>query len=660
MATTLAIQDWLRSTRVGLCNGRSERRDGADIDRDDCEAGSEGVWEATGASNTWPRLAQACLAQCARCSRCHHLSLSYGLDQCRWFHSCDVLLDENATVGMLPPSPLRPWLFRSGHVHSHQKLLHQRGSASIVVQPADFLRVAVTGTCGRVDWAGVGDCESGVAGAFRVRGNKKRWVPNRLGIQKAVVGSPWALTHDRASWSTLLEACLPQCKACAHCQVLSVSFKYGVCTWFHRSVCPARLHNETFIAYHNPKPVEGQRSYWFRTAFVDRSGGGFTLASSRNLTAEDTDADAGCGKMRDDGFPVVNESGPCHRREAPLAVEGPARYDLPASAISMPSGPGSERAALPSNPAGSESAAERRLLLVTTTYTSDSQLTMLSHLAHDVLANVTNLLWIVAEDAAVKSEAVATLLRRSGLPFEHLAIGPTRRKGHEQRNLAYERIRSQALSGVVYNMDDDNEYSPALWNELRRVMPGRVGVLAVQMDEEGFLERPRYDEHGRFNGYDGGWCHGDGWTASHLGPRFFCVDMGGFAFSAELLQRKRGKLWDYNGTKKLPKLRHSRRRRGRDRAPAAPSRIEWRGGETEFLESLIPDAFPEDLQPLGNCGHDVLVFHNGFFTRVPPTTTSAKLSKFQKQMRRRSILWKYEKWRRRVHAPPLPCKSDGW
>ena len=81
-----------------------------------------------------------------------------------------------------------------------------------------------------------------------------------------------------------------------------------------------------------------------------------------------------------------------------------------------------------------------------------------------------------------------------------------------------------------------------------------------------------------------------------------------------------------------------------------PPLIEWRGGETEFLEFLIPEAYPEDLQPLGNCGHDVLVFHNGFYSRVPARTVK----------RPRSKQWKYEKWRRSVHAPPQPCKSDGW
>jgi len=80
------------------------------------------------------------------------------------------------------------------------------------------------------------------------------------------------------------------------------------------------------------------------------------------------------------------------------------------------------------------------------------------------------------------------------------------------------------------------------------------------------------------------------------------------------------------------------------------AKVEWRGGETEFLESLLPNTFPEDLQPLGNCGHDVLVFHNGFLAKVPQGADR------QARLARES----YDEWKATVHAPPLPCKSDGW
>ena len=58
----------------------------------------------------------------------------------------------------------------------------------------------------------------------------------------------------------------------------------------------------------------------------------------------------------------------------------------------------------------------------------------------------------------------------------------------------------------------------------------------------------------------------------------------------------------------------------------------------QFLQRLMPWLLPEDLQPLANCGHDVLVFHNGFNVTHPKKKTP----------------WKP------VVRPPMPCKDDGW
>ena len=60
--------------------------------------------------------------------------------------------------------------------------------------------------------------------------------------------------------------------------------------------------------------------------------------------------------------------------------------------------------------------------------------------------------------------------------------------------------------------------------------------------------------------------------------------------------------------------------------------------KSEFLQRLMPWLLPEDLQPLANCGHDVLVFHNGFNVTHPK--------------------WKTP-WKPLVR-PPVPCKDDGW
>ena len=103
------------------------------------------------------------------------------------------------------------------------------------------------------------------------------------------------------------------------------------------------------------------------------------------------------------------------------------------------------------------------------------------------------------------------------------------------------------------------------------------------------IERPVYDNAtGAFVRFDAGWCGGKGWMTRRYGRRTFCVDMAGFAFDARLLRPLRGELWTYTG----------------------------HGGESEFIERLLPGGRPDDLQPLANCGRDVLVFHNEW--RVAP------------------------------------------
>jgi hypothetical protein len=264
----------------------------------------------------------------------------------------------------------------------------------------------------------------------------------------------------------------------------------------------------------------------------------------------------------------------------------------------------------PSPPA--EQASTPRLLLVTVTFPHRLQLLKLSHCAR-VLSSVPNTLWLVAEDSAQTSPKVAELLRRTGKPHRHIAHGPTRKGGNAQREALLQMIKRERLRGVVYNMDDDNGYHPSLWNELRRLRPMRVGVFAVRRGayppakcdgtfdvlkpgsgwkyREHMIERPTYDAtSGRFTGFEAGWCDPDAWNWNKQGRRDFCVDMGGFAFDARLLHAlDEGPIWNYTG----------------------------HGGESELVGRLLCSDAPEDLQPLANCGQDVLVFHNEYAISTP-------------------------------------------
>ena len=84
------------------------------------------------------------------------------------------------------------------------------------------------------------------------------------------------------------------------------------------------------------------------------------------------------------------------------------------------------------------------------------------------------------------------------------------------------------------------------------------------------------------------------------------VSTSGFVFDAALLQRVPSPqpIWNYTG----------------------------HGGESELIVKLLgPAASAEDLQPLANCGQDVLVFHNEYRTVPVP-----------------------------VHRPRQRCATDGW
>ena len=668
------LRAWLRSTAVGSCElPAGSQRAAIDVGNGSiiCDQLQVfGRWELPGhASATWVDASSLCVGWCAQCTRCRYVSLSNALDHCLWHSACEKLETLDSTLSL----PYRPSAYRTARVNDHMK----RRVASLSdlqgvhdTRGVQFLSLAGVGTCGRAKWNRLNDCETDAQGSFRVH------------------------AADRASLPTLAASCAAQCARCRRCVHLSVSLAYGVCSWY-ASDCslPATVHE--------PKPgVAFAGTYHLG---VDVTAG---LNGSRFLS----------NRMKAVDVPPI-------WRQSELDF---LRRYLPKSAL-PPEGARTAEALLPRAPSplppplAGPSANVRRLLLVTTTYSSPHQLTMLLHLSSDHFKaqRAGSVLWIVVEDAAVPNATIRAALSRTGVPHVYLACGPTRRKGHAQRNLAYAYIRRRKLRGVVYNADDDNSYAPALWNELRTVRRGRVGVLSVQMDRFAFLERPLYDGDGRFKGFDAGWCQAGGWSEVRLGPRFFCVDMGGFAFSSELLwtaaaplangtealealdvssragapivpmlassqsagpgpgQRvgnvvaARSNPWEYGGILKwmppTPKNVNQRRRRQRQyqqrqqqrmRRPhyhrqqqqQAEPHLEWRGGESEFIQALMPNGFPEDLQPLGNCGHDVLVYHNGYFAKHSRDPKHGEDERAAHSM-----------WERNVHAPVRPfCKLDGW
>ena len=237
------------------------------------------------------------------------------------------------------------------------------------------------------------------------------------------------------------------------------------------------------------------------------------------------------------------------------------------------------------------------LIIITVSFPHTLQLVKLSHVAA-TLHSESNVTWVVAEDSALPSPAVAQMLsplNRTGFTVIHIAHGPTRRGGNAQRNVALTYVRDARLPGVVYNFDDDNAVHPRLWDRLRHGGTGRVGVLAVRRavwppprcdglftgssrtagGQRSFnasmrIDRPIFAD-GAFQRFDAGWCDRRQWLARKRGARKYCVDMGGFAFDADLLQNLSDPVWKFE-------------------------RVQ--GGESEFIDSLIPGVSKlQDLAP---------------------------------------------------------------
>ena len=85
VAMTAAIATaWLRASRSGHCGA-------TDSNRGDCVSGNFGNLglSAFEASN-WTMAVSACLARCATCARCRHISVSLQHRDCSWYAQCET------------------------------------------------------------------------------------------------------------------------------------------------------------------------------------------------------------------------------------------------------------------------------------------------------------------------------------------------------------------------------------------------------------------------------------------------------------------------------------------------------------------------------------------------------------------------------------------
>lgn len=130
--------------------------------------------------------------------------------------------------------------------------------------------------------------------------------------------------------------------------------------------------------------------------------------------------------------------------------------------------------------------------------------------------------WIIIEDAEKNSDLVENLLKRTGLDkrstllyaktpsdFKLKRKDPSwsKPRGVEQRNEALKWIRANVKytpesRSAIYFMDDDNTYSIELFEEIKKILPGKVAVWPVGLVGGLMVEKPVLDEENQVLGFN--------------------------------------------------------------------------------------------------------------------------------------------------------------
>ena len=138
---------WLRSAAAGKCASPARPSTSASCATDD-----SGRWDLASGRELWTVLARDCLARCAGCARCQHVSLSSAHTHCTWHHSCTLVVDHFHRTGPALPPP---------SVAAAPLPDLARGAA--------WLESTITGVCDSFFPHDAGDCTFGGAGKFRMQ-----------------------------------------------------------------------------------------------------------------------------------------------------------------------------------------------------------------------------------------------------------------------------------------------------------------------------------------------------------------------------------------------------------------------------------------------------------------------------------------------------------
>ncbi|KAB2096772.1 hypothetical protein ERO13_A01G125200v2 [Gossypium hirsutum] len=173
----------------------------------------------------------------------------------------------------------------------------------------------------------------------------------------------------------------------------------------------------------------------------------------------------------------------------------------------------------------------KQLIVVTPTYNRGFQVYFLNRLGQVLRLVKPPLVWIVVEEKTVSLET-ARILRKTGVMYRHVVStrnsSDVKDRGVHQRNAALEHIERHKLDGIVFFADDDNVYTPELFESLRTI--SRFGTWPVAMLEQNKNKAI----------VEGPVCNASrviGWHTNEKSKRLrrFHVDMSGFAFNSTIL-----------------------------------------------------------------------------------------------------------------------------
>ena len=221
------------------------------------------------------------------------------------------------------------------------------------------------------------------------------------------------------------------------------------------------------------------------------------------------------------------------------------------------------------------------IFVLTATYTRLDQKAELTRLCNTLLL-VPKVHWIIVEDATDKTDLMTRFLHKCGVEYTHLNIrtpekGEKDYGGRVQRNLGLQWLRGNAgggpVNGVIFIADDDNSYSPRLFDRMRDTK--RVSVWPVGFAGGLKVEKPKVE-------FQNGEPKVVGWDIGFSKQRKFGLDMAGFAINYNFfLSKPKAKFYGNEG--------HVRR--GHE--------------EDEFLKTLVSDI--SELEP--KVSDEVLVWH---------------------------------------------------